>query len=120
MAEQRAVTAAVVQRGAPVPSPAPARHSLSQDAAAASRFRWAQVRLLADFHRLNRREITLRWGEAADGIVALARRRARTVADRVRLEQGVAVQVTPTMKVRAMDGQPLPASAFNVRATTNF
>lgn len=92
----------------------------ASDLAPLARFRWAQVRMLVDYHRLYKREVMQRWGEVVQGIVGKAKIRAKAVAERVKSEHGIAVQVTPLMKVKAMDGRPLSADLFNIKASINF
>jgi hypothetical protein len=90
------------------------------DLAPLARFRWIQLRsLVVDYHRLHRREVLQRWQETVHGIMKKAQQRAKAVAYQVENESGIAVNVSPLMKLSAKDGRELPSSAFNVRAS-NF
>lgn len=92
----------------------------TSDLAPLARYRWLQLRLVVDYHRLHRREMLQRWHESVDGILKKAQQRAKAVAYRVENEFSIAVNVSPLMKLSAKDGQALPSSAFNVRASINF
>jgi hypothetical protein len=76
--------------------------------------------MVADYHRLYRREVLQRWHETVNGILKKANRRAKAVAYQVENEHGIAVNISPLMKLSAKDGHALPRSAFNVRASINF
>ena len=97
----------------------PSQNSTS-DLAPLARYRWLQLRLVVDYHRLHRREMLQRWHESVDGILKKAQQRAKAVAYRVENEYSIAVNVSPLMKLSAKDGKALPSSAFNVRASINF
>jgi hypothetical protein len=87
---------------------------------ALARFRWRQMRLVFEYERLMRREMRARWIETTEAILAKAKKRARMEAERVRIEEGVAIEITPTMQAKALDGTPLRRAALNVRASVNF
>ena len=87
---------------------------------ALAKHHWMLIRMLVNYHRMYHRHMVQRWFETIDRILHKARIRAKEVAERVRLEQGFDVDVSPLMKIKAKDGTPLPASAFAVGATTDF
>jgi hypothetical protein len=94
--------------------------SASSDLAPLARYRWSQLRMVVDYHRLHRREVLQRWQETVHGILKKAQQRAKAVAYKVENEHGIAVNVSPLMKLSAKDGRSLPSSAFNVKASINF
>ena len=50
-----------------------------------------------------------------------AKIRARVVEEKIKEEHGIAVMVTPLMKVKAKDGEDLSRDdVFQVKATINF
>ncbi|KAH7623260.1 hypothetical protein NADE_002452 [Nannochloris sp. 'desiccata'] len=101
-------------------SPFNFQESSSSDLAPLARYRWAQLRMVVDYHRLHRREVLQRWQETVNGILKKAQQRAKAVAYQVENEHGIAINVSPLMKLSAKDGHSLPSSAFNVRASINF
>jgi len=101
-------------------SPLQFQSSASSDLAPLARYRWAQLRMVVDYHRLHRREVLQRWQETVGGILKKAQQRAKAVAYQVENDHGIAVNVSPLMKLSAKHGHVLPSSAFNVRASINF
>ena len=87
---------------------------------ALAKHHWVLIRMLVNYQRMHHRHLVQRWFEIIDGILQKAKIRAKEVAERVRLEQGFDVDVSPLMKVQAKDGSRLPASAFAIGATTDF
>jgi hypothetical protein len=101
-------------------SPNNFQNSTSSDLAPLARYRWAQLRMVVDYHRLHRREVLQRWQETGNGILKKAQQRAKAVAYQVENVHGIAVNVSPLMMLNAKDGHSLPSGAFNVRASINF
>ncbi len=60
-----------------------------------ARFRWAQVRMVVEFHRVKRRELLAKWGKVVAAAAAAARERAKAAspspAVKVRVRSGVGV-----------------------------